>query len=286
MMARHRWRAAIVTTAGIAGAALLGAQALRFTDQRDAAAAWETLAALAQRDPAAFDLAMIEGLPEPAQRYFRFAIAPGTPLKRVALIEMTGRFGLGDKAEHQFYPMRARQILAPPHGFVWAPRIGAGMMRMSGSDALVEGRAWTRFWLLGTIPLVRTAGTRDLARSAAGRLIGEAFWAPATLLPGEGVQWEPVNNDTARAVFSIDGERHAVDLTVGPDGRPLNVVLQRWSDANQQKVFRWQPFGAAFEQFGTFEGFTVPTRVLGGNLFGTPDHFPFFQAEVTRLDYR
>ena len=91
---------------------------------------------------------MIAGLPEPARRYFRFAIAPGTPLRTVAVIEMTGRFGLGDKADHRFQPMRARQILAPSYSSVWIPRIGSGLMRMSGSDVLVDGAAWTRFWLL------------------------------------------------------------------------------------------------------------------------------------------
>ena len=100
------------------------------------------------------------------------------------------------------------------------------------------------------------------------------------------MQREPVNNKTARTIFSIDGERHAIDLTVGPDGRPPNVVLQRWSNANEQKVFRWQPFGATFEQFATFEGFTVPAGVLSGNHFGMPDYFPFFQADVTRVEYR
>jgi hypothetical protein len=37
-----------------------------------------------------FDPAMVAGLPEPAQRFFKFAIAPGTPLLPVAEIDMGG----------------------------------------------------------------------------------------------------------------------------------------------------------------------------------------------------
>jgi hypothetical protein len=182
--------------------------------------------------------------------------------------------------------MRARQILAPPRGFVWIPAIGSGLTRMSGSDALVDDKAWTRFWLLGTVPLVRASGTADLARSAVGRAIAEVLWVPAALLPGSGVAWEPVDADRARAVFTALGEHHAIELTVAPDGRPLSVRLDRWSDANPERVFRWQPFGATVEAVGSFGGYTVPTSVKGGNNFGTEDYFAFFQAEVIALDYR
>jgi hypothetical protein len=282
---RRRSGRAALAVAGLAAIGLVGARLLRAADAREAEAAWATLAGRAEPRPACFDPAMIADLPEPARRYFRFAIAPGTPLRAVAIVEMGGRFGLGDKADHRFYPMRARQILAPPQGFVWIPRIGSGLMRMSGSDALVGETAWTRFWLLGSVPLVRASGTADLARSAVGRAVGEALWAPAALLPANGVAWEPVDADRARAVLTVRGERHAVELAVAPDGRPLSVALDRWSDANPERVFRWQPFGATIEAVGSFGGYTVPTRIRGGNHFGTGDYFPFFQAEVTAVDY-
>ncbi len=282
---RSRLGTAALVAAGLMAAGLVGTQLLRAADACGAEAAWTALASRAEPRPARFDPAMVAGLPEPARRYFRFAIAPGTPLRTVAFIEMGGRFGLGDKTDHRFYPMHARQVLAPPHGFVWIPRIGSGLMRMSGSDALVDDTAWTRFWLLGTVPLVRASGATDLARSAIGRAIGEALWAPAALLPANGVAWEAVDADRARAIFAVRGERHAVELTVAPDGRPLSVALERWSNANPERVFRWQPFGATIEAVGSFSGFTVPTRISGGNHFGTGDYFPFFQAEVITVDY-
>lgn len=157
---------------------------------------------------------------------------------------------------------------------------------MSGSDALIDSRGWTRFWLLGVVPIVRSAGEGDIARSAAGRLIGESVWTPAALLPSRGVQWEPVDDDSARFTMSIAGEAHSAVLTVDDVGRPLRVVLSRWSNANPEKTFRWQPFGATFDSWRTFEGFTVPTRIKGGNHFGKEDYSPFFQAEVSNISYR
>lgn len=69
--------------------------------------------------PAKFALHMLEGLPEPARRFFSFAIAPGTPLYTVADIEMTGQFGMGDLHKPNYLPMQARQTLALPTGFIW-----------------------------------------------------------------------------------------------------------------------------------------------------------------------
>ena len=125
-------------------------------DRRADRAEWARLAALQPAAPPAFDPAMVTDLPEPARRYFGFAIRPGTPLRRVAEIEMQGSFGLGDKAQPRSQPMAARQILAAPEGFLWAMRT-RGVIPVSGSDT---GR-WTRF---------RMDMTHDLVESMIGQL--------------------------------------------------------------------------------------------------------------------
>ncbi len=66
---------------------------------------------------------------------------------------------------------------------------------------------------------------------------------------------------------------------------PFRFVLQRWSRENPERVWRYQPFGGTIEEIGTFGGYTVATRVDGGNHFGTPDYFPFFRARVERIEF-
>jgi hypothetical protein len=277
-----------VAAAGAAALAGLGAHAVRLGDARQAEAAWARLAGLGAPDPARFDPAMVEGLPAPARRYFRRAIAPGTPLRRVAEVEMAGEFALGDRRNPRTMPMRARQILAPPHGFVWiASMRGPWPTRVSGSDAYAGGEAWTRFWLLGAIPIARAGGTPDLARSAAARGIAEAaLWVPAALLPGDGVGWEPVDDRRARAVVMHHGERFPVELEVAEDGRLVSASMLRWSDANPERTFRWQPFGGTIEEVGGFEGYTVAATLAAGNNFGTDAYFPFFRPRVLSIRYR
>lgn len=160
--------------AGLTGAGVMARRA----QGRDAAQlqrVWRELEALRARDPPPFDPAMTQALPEPARRYFARAIAPGAPLHRLVSLEMDGDFILNGTA----LAMRAREILAPPgRGFVWQAVIGTGLTAFAGSDgyrrSAPQDDSWTKFWLHGLIPLVRTAPSQDHARAAATRAMLEA----------------------------------------------------------------------------------------------------------------
>lgn len=264
--------------------AALGLQALRRSDARREASAWRELERLGQADDGLFDTAMVADLPDPARRYFLFAIAPGARLGRGVCIDMTGELSLGSKSRPKFMPMTARQILVGEHGFIWRLRAGSGAMSITGSDGYAAGEGWTRFWLANFIPVARAAGGSDIARSAAGRAVAESlFWAPANLLPREGVSWEAVDASTARVRVIHGGHEHVVDLTVEVDGRPRSVLIQRWSRENPERVWRLQPFGGTVEGVVEIDGYRLAERVTGGNGFGTPDYFAFYRARVTRI---
>ena len=240
------------------------------------------LLALQPQAPRRFDPAMVADLPEPAQRYFRFAIAEGTPLLTVADLSMTGLFSLGDKDRPDYLEMRARQVLASPHGFVWKMRTQSGLLPMSGSDSA----AWTRFWMGGIVPVARAGGDKDHARAAFGRMVAEAvFWTPAAVLPGRGVTWQPVGPDVAKVTVRHGAMTQSVDVTVDADGQPLSVTFPRWSNANPEKQYQEQPFGGFLSKFQSFQGYRVPTHVEAGNFFGTDRYFPFFIADVTDIFY-
>lgn len=270
----------------VVAAVAAGLAAWRALDKRAEAGVIAALYAGQPANPPLFDEAMLDGLPEPAQRYFRFTIAPGTPLYTVAEIEMEGRLSLGTADTPNWMAMTARQVLGAPDGFVWQPSITAGGLSMSGSDAALRGTSWTRFWLLGLFPVVRAGGNADHARAAFGRYVGEAlFWTPAALLPRDGIVWEPLGNNSARMVLTAYGMEQPVEVHVDDRGALTHIVFPRWSNANPQKLFQIQPFGGDLSEYRTFEGFTVPTVVHAGNFYGTDDYFPFFQVRVTSMTF-
>ncbi|QOR39989.1 hypothetical protein HNO52_16780 [Billgrantia diversa] len=266
---------------------VLAMQAWRLADNRAMDTAWAWLQSQAPATVETFDPAMVEGLPDAARRYFLYTIAPGTPLHVVSEIHMTGELGLGDKQAPGYRPMRAHQILAPPHGFIWRIRAGSGFMQLSGSDGMANGRSWTRFWLNGTLPVARAGSDDNHLRSSFGRVAGEAaFWTPAGLLPQHGVRWEETDEpNLARAVITHGTLEQAIEIAVAEDGRPIWVQFQRWSNAKPEKEWRLQPFGGYLDDFRNFDGFTLPTRVDGGNHFGTEAYFPFFRARVEEVRF-
>lgn len=258
----------------------------RQLDRRREEGTWRSLSGRAGQEADAFAPAMVEGLPEAARRFFLYTIEEGARLRTVAEVVMDGEIGLGDGSDPRYLPMRGHQIIAPPFGLVWKLEAGSGFMRISGSDGFDGSSSWVRFWLMNLIPVVRAGGGRDHARSAFGRVVAESvFFAPAALLPREGVSWEPVSDGTARATVRFGDMTQTVDVSVDEDGRPHTVVIPRWSDANPENEYRVQPFGGTVSEFQRFDGYLLPTRIEGGNFIGTPDYFPFYRARVESIRF-
>jgi hypothetical protein len=253
---------------------------------READAAYELLRVSASQPAGRFEPQTITGLPEVAQRYLKHAIAPGTPLYSVVELEMQGTFLLGDKNSFQSYDMAARQVLRPPSQFVWVPRLHSGHLTITGSDGLVEDEAWTRFWLLGLVPVANVGTSPDVLRSAQFRAAVEgALWLPTTLLPENGARWEELGPDKARVTLGKRDPQIVLHLTLDRNGAVREVVGERWSNANPDQHFRLQPFGGTITGERSFQGLTIPTAVSVGNHYGTRDYLPFFQARITKARF-
>lgn len=274
---------ALLILAGIVAAAYVQWQDARHDDAAEAVL--RGMDSGPAHGAALFMPALLDGLPEPVRRYFLFSIAPGTPLASRVELTMQGTFSLGTKDKPQDFAMVAREVLALPGGFIWRPRLRSGPLWLTGSDGLVGDEAWTRFWLASLLPVARIGNSADQRHSAAARLVLEAVWVPASLLPGNGASWTARDASHASVSMTVAGEAVAADLEIGDDGRPLSVSTFRWTDANPRRRFGWQPFGGRFTAYGTFAGYTIPTRVEVGNQFGTPAYFPFFRASIDTAEF-
>ncbi len=266
--------------------AIAGLVVMRGIDLRADAKARRVLLKAQPSQPAVFSPAMVADLPSVAQRYFLHAIAPGTRLRTVARISMVGDFSLGASPNDPYLQMTADQVLAAPTGFVWSVALRSDEMRLAGSDAYVEGNSWSRFWLLGTLPLARAGGNVDHARAAFGRAVAEAvFWTPAALLPGTGATWTDIAKNQTRVTLTQGDLVQSVDVTVDENGAATQVAFDRWSDANPEKTYRLQRFGGYLTEYRDFQGFSLPTRIEAGNHFDSDVYFPFFRATVTEIDF-
>jgi hypothetical protein len=213
-------------------------------------------------------------LPEPARRWLLHAVPVGTPLWSSVQLTMRGQIKLG-----RWRSFTARQVLSPS-GFIWAASARVAGLPVTGFDRYTSGAGRQRWRLLGLIP-VMTGGGPDITRSAAGRLAGEATcWLPTAFSAASWVSGpEP---DTVVATWRIGDEQEAVRLRIAPDGRPRDLLLQRWGNPDGEPFAR-HPFGVAVDGERTFSGVTIPSEIRAGWWWGTDRQQPgeFFRAEIT-----
>lgn len=232
----------------LAGAAFLAFAFLipvriRKIRERDSAWAWVATRMPWRDEP--FGEEHIAQLPASAQRFYRFAIEPGTPIRTFAEIGHAGVLGRGGRAAKAF------QILACPYGAVW---------RYSGGDA-VPFSGFIGFWKEGILSCFWHIGIPRASSSAApnandllGRMLLDALlWTPAALLPRTGIEWTQVDEATARVTVDWRGRLRTIELALEPDGRPHELLLL--SEEGQDNGVRAKP-----SDFDIVEGYRLPMR--------------------------
>jgi len=275
------WRAGLAVASGAAA----GLNVLRQLRAREVAAVRRLRARLEGAVCQAvdrFEPRMVADLPEPARRYFLHAIRPGTPLAQSVRLTMTGEMRLG--LRQPWLRLRARQTFAPPAGFVWEATVGRGLIRFAGADAYANGQGRVAFRLWDLVPIVRASGPA-ISRAARGRLAIESIWQPAALLPRQGVAWTSIDDRTARAVVTIDGEALPLTLTVAKDGSLESAAMERWGNLTPDGRYAAIPFGVDVLAERTFGGYTVPSGVRVAWWYGTNHQFDFFHAEISGAAY-
>ena len=231
---------------------------------------------LVQGPAGEFTATELDGLPNPVQRFLRTAIAPGTPLASTTRIRMRGRIKIG-----RWLPFRAREVLTPHRGFIWAAR-GAGLI--NGSDHYAHGQGEMDWKLAGVIRVMHAEGA-DVSRSSAERAAAEAVWLPTALLPHFNVQWTAPDDMHISARYHIDDKPVEVQYQLTRNGHIRSVVFDRWGDPDNSGTWRLYPFGGEFTSYATFEGVTIPDAGRLGWHYGTDrwNEGEFFRYHITDL---
>jgi hypothetical protein len=218
----------------------------------------------------------IAGLDEPVQRYFRAAIAPGTPLHRSVRLGMRGRIRLG-----LWLPFRACQVLAPLSGFVWRARV-AGVI--TGEDRVIDGAGAMDWRLFGRWPVMQASGD-DVTRSSAQRAAAEAIWVPTAVLPRYGATWAAAGDDHIIGRYGEGLRAVEVHHRIDVEGRLRSSTFSRWGDPERTGAFGSHSFGSTAEAWRTIAGLTVPSRGSAGWFPGTERWVTgeFFRYRLTDL---
>ncbi len=121
-------------------------------------------------------------------------------------VEHTGTFNMSETGE-QWSPFTSTQrVMIKRRGFVWDGKIKMMPgLRVCVHDAYITGEGILHASLFGLVSLANLRGRSAMAHGELMRFFAEAAWYPTALLPSQGVQWETVNDSSAKAT-ATDGE--------------------------------------------------------------------------------
>jgi hypothetical protein len=157
-------------------------------------------------EPRVYDSTELNGLPAPVQRYFRAVLKDGQPMVLAVSVEHTGTFNMSETGEQWRSFTSTQRVITRRPGFDWEARVAMmpGLM-VRVHDAYIAGEGILHASLFGLVSLVNLRGTPEVAQGELMRFFAETAWYPTALLPSQGVQWEPVNDASAKATLK-DGE--------------------------------------------------------------------------------
>lgn len=169
--------------------------------------------------PARYDEAELANLPPVVRRFFNAALVPGTPLVAAATLTHAGTFNVSESGERWVPFTSTQHVVTRRPGFVWNARaMMAPGVAVNVHDAYVAGEGLLRPALLGAFDLAVLRDTAAVAHGELMRFFAEAAWYPTALLPSQGVQWEPIDERSARATLRDGALAVTLTFTFRSDG--------------------------------------------------------------------
>ena len=231
-----------------------------------------------------FDQSELEGLPAPVRRYFLAVLEDGQPVVTAVSMEHTGTFNMSESAEQwKSFTSNQRVILRRP-GFDWDGRIAIMPgVHVRVHDAYVAGEGILHAAVLGVAPVADSRGSGEIARGELMRFLAEAAWYPTALLPGQGIRWEAVDDQSARATLK-DGDLSVTLLfRFGGDGL-IDTVHAEARGRMVNGTPAPTPWQGRFWNYAVRDGMRVP---LDGEVaWLLPEGpMPYWRGHVTDLRY-
>lgn len=238
----------------------------------------------ATRAAARYNPGVTANLPAPVRRYFAAVLQPGQSIVTGVEINHTGTFNMSETGE-KWVPFTSNQRVATqPPGFDWDARIAmAPGFPVFVHDAYVggEGLLLAKAW--GVVTLACQSGTPDIAHGELMRYLAETAWYPTALLPGQGVEWEAVDDTTARATLTDATTTVSLVFAFDADGLISTVRSEGRQRALKSGTVS-TPWQGRFWAYAPHDGMLVPTQ---GEVSWEVDGvaFPYWRGEVRRIRF-
>jgi len=226
--------------------------------------------------------AHLASLPEPVQRYLRYAQVIGKP--RVKCVKVRQEGLMRTSPTQRWMPVEAVQYstLVEPLSRIWYARIRIGPLPLlSGFDRYDRGAGSMVMRLLSMFPVVNVSGP-EVDMSALIVFINDMVMWPTAFL-SDYIHWEPIDPMTAQARVNLHGKQFSALCRFNDTGEMVDFITED----------RYRTVGKGYEKgrwstplrcYHEVNGLRIPGE--GDAIWHLPEgEFPYIQATIGEVQY-
>ena len=230
--------------------------------------------------PEVISEADIEGLPEPVQRYLRYAQVIGKEKIRTVRLKQKGFFR--QKEDQGWMPLNAEQYYTTdPPAFIWNGNLRLLQLPLiKGRDKFYEGKGNMLIKLLPFIKVADASGY-EIDQGTLVRYLNEIMWFPTAYL-NDYIEWEPIDSGSAKVTISVEGLTASAILYFNEKGEMTNFVAERYMTVDDE--FSLETCSTPIEEYREVHGIKIPTKGEGVWKLSSGD-FSYIRLEIIDIEY-
>ena len=198
----------------------------------------------------------LEGLSEPVQRYFKYALKDGQEHIKFARLKQVGEFRM--KENQSWMPIKAEQYFTTEDpAFIWRVKFTmAPFIWIDGRDMYYQGKGNMLIKVLSTITVADAAGS-EMDISSLIRFLSEAPWFPTALLPSDYIEWKEIDSNSAQVVIKDKGYTASGIFTFNEKGEITKFVTNdRYMEVDGK--YLKEQWGGYYRNYQEIEGMKIP----------------------------
>ena len=222
----------------------------------------------------------VRGLPEPMQRYLRYAGVVGKESIQTVRLKQQGC--MRTQPGQRWMPLVAEQdFTTNPPAFAWRATVRLfPPVSISAIDEFSEGHGSMRIKLLSLIPMGNAQGP-EMDQGELQRYLGEMIWFPTVWL-AENIEWQAIDANSVQATIRQREVTASVTLHINEQGQLISVTAQRYMA--QGKHYQLAPWSVQAGEYQEADGMRIPTRVEVTWHLPSGD-FTWFRVKISEIEY-
>lgn len=217
-------------------------------------------------------------LPEPVQKYLRLTGVVGRPKVRNFKVTFEGEMRSKGQDWFSFTSEQHNFMDAPERLFFMKAKVKG--LPTAGYHAYKDGEARMLIKLLSLFPVVNVSGPEMLKAETVTVFNDMCLMAPATLIDPR-IKWEPIDDLSAKAVFTVNDISISATLFFNEKGELVNFVSDDRYDVNEQQ---WLRFSTPVREYKDINGLNLIS--YGEAVWHYPEgEFVYGKFRVKNIEY-